>query len=199
MTKIPMLIVDKLEIRERKFFFDKGCKIIKYRFCPMAYKNNELINVPCHTASGHLCIVPFKLGVLMLSLCFEIFFHPHLPMQMGIVDERKTFISCFFNHLRCYFLLTDTKERFVLRVIPKNTDAWHLFVEGLHVGHLFLMIFVCKLSHNTSDYSSDVGLVPDFCLAAGGIYRELADFQLEVALFERPAAVGSYKGQFLGG
>ena len=148
MTKIPMLIVDKLEIRKREFLFNKGCKFIKYRLCPMAYKNNELVNVPSHTASGHLCIVAFKLGVLMLRLCLEVFFHPHLPVQMGIVDKRKAFVGCFFNHLRRYFLLANTKERFVLRVIPKNTDARHLFIEGLHIGHLFLMFFVCKLIHN---------------------------------------------------
>ena len=150
MTKIPMLIIDKLEIRKREFLFDKGREFIKHRLCPMAYKNNELVNVPGHTASGNLCIVPFKLGVLVLRLCLEVFFHPYLPMQLGIVDKWKTFFGCFFNHLRRYFLLTNTKKSFVLRVIPKNTDARHLFVEGLHVGHLFLMIFVCKLSHNTS-------------------------------------------------
>ena len=136
MAKIPVLIVDKLEIWKREFLFNQGSEFIKHRLGPMAYKNNELVNVPSDTASGHLCIVPFKLGVLMLSLCLEVFFRPHLSMQMGIVDKRKAIVGSFFNHLRGYFLLTNTKERFVLRVIPKNTDARHLFVKPLHIGHL---------------------------------------------------------------
>ena len=43
MTKIPVLIIDKLEVRKREFFFDKCRKLIKNRLCPMTYKDDELI------------------------------------------------------------------------------------------------------------------------------------------------------------
>ena len=148
MTKIPMLIIDKLEVRKREFFLDKGRKFVKNRLCPMAYKNNELINVPSDASSWHLGIVTLKLGIFMSGLGLKVFFHPYLPVQMRIVDKGKALVGCFFNHFRRYLLLADTKERFVLRVIPKNTDARHLFVESLHISHLHLMFFVCKLSHN---------------------------------------------------
>ena len=74
MTKIPVLIIDKLEVRKREFFFDKCRKLIKNRLCPMAYKNDELIDIPSYTSSWHLCIVTLKLGLLMFGLCLKIFF-----------------------------------------------------------------------------------------------------------------------------
>ena len=149
MTKIPMLVIDKLEIWKREFFFDKGCKFVKDWLCPMAYKDNELIDVPSHATSWHLGIVTLKLGLFMFGLCLKVFFHPYLPVQMRIVDKGKTFVGSFLNHLRCYLLLTNTKKRFVFWIVPEDTNARHLFIESLHVGHLLLMIFVCKLSHDS--------------------------------------------------
>ena len=128
MTKIPMLIVDEFEIRKRKLIFDKCREFIKNRLCPMAYKDNELIDVPSHATSWHLRVV---------------------VVQMRIIDKGKPLISSFLNHLRRYLFLTNTKKGFVFRVIPEDANARHLFIESLHVGHLLLMFFVCKLSHNS--------------------------------------------------
>ena len=32
--------------------------------------------------------------------------------------------------------------KLVLKVVPEDTDARHLFIKGFHVSHLFLMFFV---------------------------------------------------------
>ena len=149
MTKIPVLVIDKLEIRKREFFFDECRKFVKNRLCPMAYKDNELIDIPSYATSWHLSIVALKLCLLVLGLCLKVFFHPYLSVQMRIVDKGKPLISSFFNHLRRYLFLSNTKKGFVLWIVPENTNARHLFIESLHVGHLFLMIFVCKLSHDS--------------------------------------------------
>ena len=148
MTKIPVLVIDKLKVRKREFFFDKGCKLIKNRLCPMAYKNNELIDVPGYTPSWHLSIIALKFRLFMFSLCLKVFFHPDLSVQMRIVDKGKPLVGSFLNHLRRYLFFTNTKKGFVLWIVPENTNARHLFIESLHVGHLFLMFFVCQLSHN---------------------------------------------------
>ena len=71
MTKILLLIVDKFEIWESEFLFDKGGEFIKHRLCPMAYKDDELINIPCNTASRHLSIVAFELCVFVFCLRLE--------------------------------------------------------------------------------------------------------------------------------
>ena len=162
MTKIParallacyqrdarMLIVNKLEVRKREFILDKGRQFVKDRLCPMAYKDNELIDIPSHATSWHLGIVTFKLCFLMFGLCLKVFFRPYLSVQMRIVDKGKPLVGCFLNHLRRYLFLTNTKKGFVLWIVPENTYARHLFIESLHVGHLLLMFFVCKLSHDS--------------------------------------------------
>ena len=95
MTKIPVFVIDKLEVRKREFFFDKYRKFIKNRLCPMANKDDELIDIPSHTPSWHLGIVTFKLCVHMFGLCLKVFLHPYLSMQMRIVDKGKTLVGSF--------------------------------------------------------------------------------------------------------
>ena len=148
MTKIPMLVIDKLEVRKRKFFFNKCRKFIKNRLCPMAYKDNELIDIPSHATSWHLGIVSFKLCILMFGLCLKVFFHPYLSVQMRIVDKGKALVGSFLYHLRRDFFLTNAKKGFVLWIVPEDSNARHLFIKSLHVGHLFIMFFVCQVSHN---------------------------------------------------
>ena len=77
MTKVPALVVNKLEIRERKLFLNHGCQLIEYRFCPLAYQYNELINVPCHATL-----------FFMLGLRLEVLLCPHLSVKMRVVDKR---------------------------------------------------------------------------------------------------------------
>ena len=150
MAKIPMLIIDKLEIRKRKLLFYKGCKFIKHRLCPMAYKDNELVDVPSHTASWNLGVVALELGLFVFGLCLKILLGPYLSVQTRIVDKRNTFISRFFNHFWGNFLLANAKKGIVVRVVPEDTNAGHLLVKGLHIPHLSLVFLVCELSHNTS-------------------------------------------------
>jgi len=45
----------------------------------------------------------------------------------------------------------------------------------------------------------DIRRVPDFGLGTGGGNAEVTDLQEEVTLFEDPFAIGSYKGEGLGG
>ena len=149
MTKVLMLIIDKFEVRKREFFLDKSCKFVKNRLCPMAYEDDELIDIPSHATPWHLCIVTLKLCVRMLGLCLKVFFRPYLSVQMRIVDKGKTLVGCFLNHLRRYLFLSNAKKGFVLWIVPKDANARHLFIESLHVGHLLFMIFVCKLSHDS--------------------------------------------------
>ena len=148
MTKVPMFIIDKLEIRKGKLLFYKGSEFIKHRLCPMTNKNNELVDVPGHTTSWNLGIITFELSVFVISLCLKILFSPYLSMQMRIIDKWKTFVSRFFNHLWSNFLLANAKEGIVVRIIPEDTNARHLLIKGFHVGHLSLMFFVCEMSHN---------------------------------------------------
>ena len=72
MTEIPMFIIDELEIGKRKLRLDKSREFIKHRLCPVADKDDELVDVPSHTASWDLRVVAFELCFLMLGLCFEI-------------------------------------------------------------------------------------------------------------------------------
>ncbi len=74
--RIPMLMDVSLEFHEGSI-------------CCVLGANGAGKTTLIHATPGHLCIVAFKLGLLMLSLCLEILFHPHLPMQMWIVDKRK--------------------------------------------------------------------------------------------------------------
>lgn len=84
----------------------------------------------------------------MFGLCPEILFHPHLSVKMRIIDEGQSLLRSLFNHLRSDFLLADSKERILVKVIPEDTDARHLLVKGLHVSHLSLMFIICELCHN---------------------------------------------------
>jgi len=85
MTKIPVLIIDKLEIGKGEFLFDKGREFIKHRLCPMAYKDNKLVDVPSHTASGYLGIVALEFCILMFCLRLEVFLHPYVSVKMRII------------------------------------------------------------------------------------------------------------------
>ena len=143
MTKIPMLIIDKLEIGKRELLFDKGREFIKYRLCPVTHKDNELVDVPSHATSWDLCVVALELGLLVFSLCLKIFLGPYLSVQMRVIDKGKTFVGSFFNHLRSYFFLTNAKKGFVVRVVPEDANTRHLLVKGFHVSHLPPMFFVC--------------------------------------------------------
>ncbi len=178
MTKILMVIIDILEVRKRKFFLYKRRKFVKNRLSPVAYKDNELIDVSGHATSWHLGVVTLKLRVLMFGLCLKVFFCPNLSVQLRIVDKRKTLISSFLNHLWRYLFLTNSKEGFILWIVPEDTNARHLFIESLHVGHLLLMFFVCKLSH------ASIFLVQRLCktIAANSFFAEV---QPTFAVFTR--------------
>ena len=111
----------------------------------MAYKDYELIDVPSYSSSWHLSIVTFKFGILMFGLSFEVF--PHV--QKRVINEGESPVSSFLYHFRRYLFFANAKERFILKVIPEDTDARHLFIEDFHVGHQLLTFFVCKLSHHS--------------------------------------------------
>ncbi len=100
MAEIPVLIIHKLKIRKRKLLLDESSQFILYRLCPVAYKYDELINVPSHSSTGYLRIIAFELGLFMFCLGTEIFFRPYLTMKMGIINEWESFLRRIFNHLR---------------------------------------------------------------------------------------------------
>ena len=101
-------IIDKLEVRKRELLLDKGRKFVNNRLCPMAYKDNELIDIPSHATSWHLGIVTFKLCILMFSLCLKVFFYPYLSVQMRIIDKGRM-PSCRPSMLP--FLIAPIRER----------------------------------------------------------------------------------------
>lgn len=105
-----MTVIHKLEIWKGEFFLYQRCQLFLYRLCPSTYKDNELVNIPCHPATRDLCVIAFELGILMGCLCTEIFFCPYLTMQMGIVDEWQAFVSGFLYHLRRQLRFSNTKE-----------------------------------------------------------------------------------------
>lgn len=88
MAQVPVLVVNKLEIRERKLFLNHGCQFIWYRFCPMAYQDNEFVNVPCYATSWNLCIIALELCFFMHGLRLEVLLCPHRPVKMREVDKR---------------------------------------------------------------------------------------------------------------
>lgn len=138
-AQIPVRIIHKLETGQRELFLYQFCQLFLDWFGPVSDKHNKLIDTPCYSATGYLCIITTELCLQVFGLCAEILFCPHLSVKVWIVDKRHPFIRCFFHLLWCQFHLTDTEKRMVLRVVPKNAHARHLFVERLHVGHLSRM------------------------------------------------------------
>ena len=148
MTQIPMLIIDKLKVWKGELFLNQRSERIQDRLCPVANQDNELVDVPSHATSWNLRVVTLELRFLMLGLRLEVLLRPYLSVQMGIVEERKPLISGIFYHLWSHLLFANAKEGIVSRVIPKYAYAGHLLVEGFHIGHLLLVIFVGELCHD---------------------------------------------------
>lgn len=148
MTKIPVLIIDKLKVWKGELFLDQRSERFKDRLCPVTNQDNELVDIPCHTTSWNLRVVALKLCFLMLGLRLEIFLRPYLSVQMRIVKERKSIDGSIFYHLRSHLLFANAKERVIRRIVPEDTYARHLLVKGFHRSHLLLVSIVGKLCHN---------------------------------------------------
>ena len=70
-----------------------------------------------------------------------------MMVQLGVVDERLPFLSSVLHLARSQFFLSNTKKGMVLRVVPKDTHAWHLFVKGTHFLHLCFVLLSCQFFH----------------------------------------------------
>ena len=97
MAQVPMLVIHKFKIGQRKFFFKQPGKLFLDRLCPMPHKHYEFINIPCHSATRYLSVVTLKFCGFMLGLSTEIFFSPHLAMQMRVIDKWQTFLGSIFH------------------------------------------------------------------------------------------------------
>ncbi len=95
----------------------------------MAHQNDEFVNIPGNTSTGHLSIVSLELSFNMFSLSLEIFFCPNITVQFGIVYKRHTFLCGLLNITRRNLFLMNSKEAVLLRVIPEDSNAWHLLIE----------------------------------------------------------------------
>ena len=126
MTKIPMLIIDKLEVWKGELFLNQRSERFKDRLCPVANQDDELVDVPCHATSWDLRIVALELRFLMLGLRLEVLLRPYLSVQMGIVEERKPLISGIFYHLWSHLLFTNAKECVICRVISQGPPEIHI-------------------------------------------------------------------------
>jgi len=51
MTKVPVLVVDVLEVWEREFLLEKSGEFFLDGLCPMTYKDDELIYVPGYSTA----------------------------------------------------------------------------------------------------------------------------------------------------
>ena len=52
-----MVVVDKLEVWKGELRLQQGREFVLDRLGPLANEYDEFIDIPCHTASGHLGIV----------------------------------------------------------------------------------------------------------------------------------------------
>ena len=83
----------------------------------------------------------------MFRLCLKIFLCPHLPVQLGIVDEGLAFLCCIFHFSWRQLFLAHPEKSVVFWVVPKDSDTWHLLIKCLHVFHLCIMLAFCQLGH----------------------------------------------------
>ena len=91
-TKIPMLVINKLEVWQGELFLNQFCQFVLDGFGPMTNKDNELINGPRYTAARYLCIVALELRLIMLGLSTEILLGPDLTVQVWIVYKGFPFL-----------------------------------------------------------------------------------------------------------
>ena len=137
-----MLVVDVFEIWEGEFLLEKSGEFFLDGLGPMTYKDDELVDVPGYSTTRYLGVVAFELSGFMLGLRTEVFLCPNLSMQMGIVDEGHTFFGGFLYLLGGQFLFANAEEVMLVGIVPKDAHAWHLLVEGTHVVHLRLSVFI---------------------------------------------------------
>ena len=133
-----MFVVYELEVREGEFLLYHPGEFGLDGFCPLTDKDNELVDGPSYTAPGNLGVISLELCFFACSLGAEIFLCPNVTMQLRIVDERQAIVSSFLHLLWGDFLLSDTEETLVLRVVPEDADLWHWFIKGAHCVHLLL-------------------------------------------------------------
>ena len=50
-TKVPVMVIDELEIREGELPLQQFGELILDGLCPLAYQHNKLINVPGYTTT----------------------------------------------------------------------------------------------------------------------------------------------------
>jgi hypothetical protein len=122
-TEVPVLVVDVFEVWEGEFLLEKSGEFFLDGLCPMTYKDDELVDVPGYSTTK-------------IILC------QNLSKQMGIVDEGHAFFGCFLHLLGSKFLFANAEEIMLFWIVPKDTYAWHLLVEGSHVVHQRLSVFI---------------------------------------------------------
>ena len=118
-----MLVVDVFEVWEGEFLLEKSGEFFLDGLCPMTYEDDEFVDVPGYSTAK-------------IILC------PNLSMQMRIVDEGHASFGCFLYLLGGQFLFANAEEVMLVGIVPKDAHAWHLFVEGTHVVHLRLSVFI---------------------------------------------------------
>jgi hypothetical protein len=82
-----VLIIDELEVGEGELLFYQFGQLVEDRLCPMAYEDDELVDVPTYAATGNLRVVTLELGFLMFGLGFKKLLGSYLSMQLRVVDE----------------------------------------------------------------------------------------------------------------
>ena len=135
-----MVVIDKFEVREGEFFFYHLRELSLNRFGPLAYEDDEFVDIPSHASSGHLGVVTLELGGFARCLGAEVFLGPYLSVQVRVVDERQAVVSRFFRLFGGKLLLADAEEGLALRIIPEDSDLRHRFVQGSHCLHLLLYL-----------------------------------------------------------
>ena len=141
-TKVPVVVIDEFEVWKGELLLKERSEFILNRLCPTAYEDYELVDVPSDTASGNLSIVASELGFLVLSLSTKVLLCPYLPMQLWIINKGNTLFSGFLYHLGRDFFFANPKEGFRFHIVPENAYTGHRLVEGFHIGHLGLVVFV---------------------------------------------------------
>ena len=83
-----MDVVNEFEVWKGKFLFYHLRKFCFDGFGPLAYEDDELVDVPCNSPPWYLGVVAYEFGLLSCGLRTEIFFCPHC-LVLKKVDSIK--------------------------------------------------------------------------------------------------------------
>lgn len=82
------MVVNEFEVWKGIFLFYHLRKFCFDGFGPLAYEDDELVDVPCNSPPWYLGVVAYEFGLLSCGLRTEIFFCPHC-LVLKKVDSYK--------------------------------------------------------------------------------------------------------------